>query len=31
MGEKDGKRGLCKVLTGGNPKKVNLVLRDLRK
>ena len=31
MGEKDAKRGLCKVLTGGNPKKVNLVLRDLRK
>ena len=31
MGEKDGKRGLCKVLTGGNPNKVNLILRDLRK
>jgi len=31
MGEKDAKRGLCKVLTGGNPKKVNLVLRDLRR
>ena len=30
MGEKDGKRGLCKVLTGGNPNKVNLILRDLR-
>ena len=31
MGEKDGKRGLCKVLTAGNPKKVTLILRDLRK
>ena len=31
MGEKDGKRGLCKVLTGGNPNMVNLILRDLRK
>jgi hypothetical protein len=31
MGEKDGKRGLCKVLTGGNPQKVTLILRDLRK
>ena len=31
MGEKDGKRGLCKVLTGGNPNRVNLILRDLRK
>ena len=31
MGEKDGKRGLCKVLTGGNPNKVYLILRDLRK
>tara|TARA_B100000959_G_C14777281_1_gene540028 strand:- start:89 stop:523 length:435 start_codon:yes stop_codon:yes gene_type:complete len=31
MGEKDGKRGLCKVLTAGNPNKVNLILRDLRK
>jgi len=31
MGEKDGKRGLCKVLTGGNPNKVNLILRDLRR
>jgi hypothetical protein len=31
MGEKEGKRGLCKVLTGGNPNKVNLILRDLRK
>ena len=31
MGEKDGKRGLCKVLTGGNPNKANLILRDLRK
>lgn len=31
MGEKDGKRGLCNVLTGGNPKKVTLILRDLRK
>ena len=31
MGEKGAKRGLCRVLTGGNPKKVNLILRDLRK
>ena len=31
MGEKDGKRGLCKVLTAGNPNKVYLILRDLRK
>ena len=31
IGEKDGKRGLCKVLTEGNPNKVNLILRDLRK
>lgn len=31
MGEKDAKRGLCKVLTEGNPNKVNLILRDLRK
>ena len=31
MGKKDGKRGLCKVLTGGNPNQVNLILRDLRK
>ena len=31
MGEKDGKRGLCKVLSAGNPNKVNLILRDLRK
>ncbi len=31
MGEKDGKRGLCKVLTAGNPNKVHLILRDLRK
>ena len=31
MGEKDGKRGLCKVLTGGNPNKVKFILRDLRK
>ena len=31
MGEKDAKHGLCKVLTGGTPKKVNLVLRALRK
>ena len=30
MGEKNGKRGLCKVLTGGNPNKVILILRDLR-
>ena len=30
MGEKDAKRGLCKVLTGGNPNKVKLILRDLR-
>jgi len=29
-GEKEGKRGLCKVFTGGNPNKVNLILRDLR-
>ena len=31
MGEKDGKRGLCKVLANGNPNKVNLILRDLRR
>ena len=31
MGEKDGKRGLCKVLTAGNHNKVYLILRDLRK
>jgi len=31
MGEKDGKRGLCKMLTEGNPNKVKLILRDLRR
>lgn len=31
MGEKNGKRGICNVLTEGNPRKVNLILRDLRK
>ena len=31
MGEKNGKRGLCKVLTAGNPNQVNLILRDLRR
>ena len=31
MGEKDGKRGLCKVLANGNPNKVTLILRDLRR
>ena len=30
MGENNGKRGLCKVLTEGNPNKIALILRDLR-
>ena len=31
IGEKDGKRGLCKVLTGGNPNKVKMVVRSVRR
>ena len=29
IGEKDGKRGLCKVLTGGNPNKVRIIARQV--
>ena len=31
MGEKDGKRDICEVLANGNPNKVTLILRDLRR
>ncbi|PQO40211.1 hypothetical protein [Blastopirellula marina] len=30
MGELDGKRGLCKVLTKGNPSEVKMIVRDVR-
>lgn len=30
IGELNGKRGLCKVLTGGNPNKIKMVVRPVR-
>lgn len=31
IGEKDGKPGLCKVLTDGHPNKVTLVVREVKR
>lgn len=30
IGEKDGKRGLCKVLTNGQPRNVKVIVRSIR-
>lgn len=30
IGERDGKQGLCKVITNGEPREVKLVVRDVR-
>ena len=30
IGEQDGKPGLCKVLTGGNPREVTMVVRKVK-
>ena len=30
IGEKDGKRGLCKVITDGHPRKVKIIIRAVQ-